>query len=361
VIEEVPGRFRVNRFHVRPVESLEIRREALIPADLELLMNRIRTAVTLFLVLGLSATSAWADFKRERTLMLEPGGVFTLDSDIGEVVLTGGSTSGARVVVTSDRDLDRDFDFAFDEGARGATVTIKRRGSIRRLFGGSESGRTRIAIEVPTRSDVHLHTSGGSVSASRLTGAVEVRSSGGGLDIEAIEGNVDGGTSGGGIRVHGVRGNVVANTSGGGITVTDAGGSVKADTSGGGITIDSVGGDLRASTSGGGVDVRGAGGRVEASSSGGGVTVRFAAGNSSGGVVSSSGGPVRVEIDPAAHMSIDASSSGGSVDSDVPVTIQGRVENDSLRGEMNGGGPLLRLRSSGGGVRIGRTSEAAKR
>jgi len=158
-----------------------------------------------------------------------------------------------------------------------------------------------------------------------------------------------------------VRGTVVANTSGGGITVTDAGGSVRADTSGGGITIDSVGGDLRASTSGGGVDVRGARGRVEANSSGGGVTVRFVTGNSSGGVVSSSGGPVRVEIDPAARLSIDASASGGSVDSDVPITIQGKVEHDSLRGEMNGGGPLLRLRSSGGGVRIARTSEAAKR
>jgi hypothetical protein len=61
---------------------------------------------------------------------------------------------------------------------------------------------------------------------------------------------------------------------------------------------------------------------------------------------------VRSEIDPGARVSIDASASGGSVNSDVPVTIQGKIERDSLRGEMNGGGPLLRLRSSGGGVRI---------
>ena len=58
-------------------------------------MNRIRTVVTMLLLLGLTATSAWADFKRERTLTFEPGGVFTLDSDIGEVVLTGGSASGS--------------------------------------------------------------------------------------------------------------------------------------------------------------------------------------------------------------------------------------------------------------------------
>ena len=126
-------------------------------------MSHIRTVLTSLLLLGLTATSAWADFKRERTLAFAPGGVFTLESDIGEVVLTGGSASGAHVVVTSDRDLDRDFDFTFDESPRGATVTIKRRGSIRRLFG-NETGRTRIAIEVPARADVRLRTSGGSVT-----------------------------------------------------------------------------------------------------------------------------------------------------------------------------------------------------
>lgn len=325
-------------------------------------MSRLLGLATLTLALTLAATAARADFRRERTLALESGGAFTLDSDIGEVVLTGGSASGARVVVTSDRDLDSDFEFTFDESARAATVRIKRRSSLRRLFGGwSENGHTRITIQVPTPADVHLSTAGGSISASHLTGALDIHSSGGGLDVEAVDGNVDGNTSGGSIRMRGIRGNAVANTSGGGITISDVGGTLKADTSGGGISITSVDGDVRASTSGGGVDVRSAGGRVEASSSGGGVTVRFAAGNSSGGAVSSSGGPVRVEIDPAAHMSIDASSSGGSVDSDVPITIQGKVANDSLRGEMNGGGPLLRLRSSGGGVKIGRTSEGAKR
>jgi len=108
------------------------------------------------------------------------------------------------------------------------------------------------------------------------------------------------------------------------------------------------------------VDVRGAGGRVDASSSGGGVTVRFAPGNSSGGVVSSSGGSVRAEIDPGAKVSIDAHASGGSVNSDVPVTIQGKVESDSLRGDMNVGGPLLRLRSSGGGVRISANAQGQR-
>ena len=100
--------------------------------------------------------------------------------------------------------------------------------------------------------------------------------------------------------------------------------------------------------------VRGAGGRVEAHSSGGPVTVRFAAGNNRGGVLSTSGGGVRTELDPSVALTIDASSSGGSVDSDFRVTVQGSQtrRRHSLRGDINGGGAMLRLRSSGGGVRI---------
>ena len=95
-------------------------------------MNRMIAVISFSLAVVLTATSAWADFKQERTLRLEPGGTFTLESDIGDVVLTGESASGARVLITSDKDLDRDFDVTFDETPRGATVRIKSRGSIRR-------------------------------------------------------------------------------------------------------------------------------------------------------------------------------------------------------------------------------------
>ena len=94
---------------------------------------------TQVLVLALTfcfvATAAWADFKLERKLALEPGGSFILETDIGAVMLTGEPSSGARVLITSDEDLDRDFEFAFSEEGRGVKVTIKRRG-MRRLFSG---------------------------------------------------------------------------------------------------------------------------------------------------------------------------------------------------------------------------------
>ena len=57
-------------------------------------------------------------------------------------------------------------------------------------------------------------------------------------------------------------------------------------------------------------------------------------------------------MDPGVGLEIDASTSGGSVDTDLPVTVRGSISKPALRGQLNGGGNRLRLRSSGGGIRI---------
>jgi DUF4097 and DUF4098 domain-containing protein YvlB len=317
-------------------------------------MTRTKILVALTVGIVLISAPAWADFKTERRLALEPGGAFTLESDVGSVTLTGDSSSGAIVTITSRRDdFDELFDLRFEETAGRATVTIKRRGNWLRGFWSGDwfNDNTHLVIRVPSQTTVDLKTSGGSVDASRLTGRLGMRTSGGSLRVESVEGNVEGKTSGGSVRMRDVRGDVVASTSGGSIDIVDVRGNLRATTSGGGIDIESVSGDLYASTSGGGVQIRNAGGRVEAHTSGGPVTAGFATGNSRGGELTTSGGGVRTEIDPKVALTIDASSSGGSVNSDLPVTVQGSIRN-SLQGDLNGGGAVLRLRSSGGGVRI---------
>ena len=59
-----------------------------------------------------------------------------------------------------------------------------------------------------------------------------------------------------------------------------------------------------------------------------------------------------VVVDKKFRVLTQISSHGGGVDCDLPITIQGRVSRTSLRGNLNGGGPILKLRSSGGGIRI---------
>jgi hypothetical protein len=322
-------------------------------------MRKTVLGVVAFCIL-FAAAPVSAQFKLERRLALEPRGTFTLETDSGAVVITGDSASGAVVTITSRRDdLDKYYDFQFEELAGAVKVTARRRGWLSGFFGSAFGGGPQFAIHVPRATSVNVNTSGGTVNASGLAGSTRVRSSGGSLSVTDIEGNVDGHTSGGSIDVRQVRGDIVMNTSGGAIEVANVRGSARVNTSGGHIEVDAVTGDIYADTSGGGVEIRGAGGRVEAHSSGGPVTVGFAAGNNRGGVLSTSGGGVRAEIDPTVALTLDASTSGGGVTSDVPVTTSGTISRGSLRGSINGGGALLRLRSSGGGIRISAASRSA--
>ena len=92
-------------------------------------MTRSKTLLALAVGCGLVAAPAWADFKTERRLALEPGGTFTLVSDVGAVTVTGDSASGAVVTITSERDdFEELFDLRFEEAAGRASVAIKRRG-----------------------------------------------------------------------------------------------------------------------------------------------------------------------------------------------------------------------------------------
>jgi hypothetical protein len=299
------------------------------------------------------SSPATAEYRAERQMTLGPGGTFILDSDAGAVIVTGDSPSGALVSITSQRDdFASRYDVRFQERSDGITVSVKRRGAwLSDMFRIWSGDNTRILIRVPRSTPTTISTTGGSIRASAL-GNATLRTSGGNIDAAEFAGEALLSTSGGSIRVRTVGGNLDADTSGGGIRASDIRGAVHVDTSGGSIVMENVTGDVRASSSGGGVRVAGAGGRVDAHTSGGSVDVLFTRGNARGGDLATSGGGITAAVDPGVGLTIDAVSSGGGVNTDVAVAIRGAVSGRELKGDLNGGGPLLRMRTSGGGVRI---------
>lgn len=66
-----------------------------------------------------------------------------------------------------------------------------------------------------------------------------------------------------------------------------------------------------------------------------------------------SGGGITVYLADGIGVDLDASSSGGRVDSDFAVDAETKTKS-TLVGRINGGGPQLHLRNSGGGVQIER-------
>jgi hypothetical protein len=321
-----------------------------------MLRRPLAPAALALLVAGcaLLAVPARADFRLAKELPLAPGGALLVRTDGGSVTVTGGAGEGATIVITSQRDdIPERYRFDFkSEGGRAEVIGERRVRGLARLFDWESDGRLHIEVKVPRTTRVDLQSSGGGIRIGSLAGDARLRSSGGGLRALEVAGNVDASTSGGGIDMQQIVGDLEVDTSGGGIRIAAVTGNVKAQTSGGGIDIDGVGGDVDAGTSGGGVDIRDVRGRVAAHSSGGPVTATLGAGSTAGGSLSSSGGGVRVRLDPAVRLTVDASSSGGSVRCDLPVRTRGKVRSHSLHGDLNGGGPTLTLRSSGGGIRI---------
>jgi hypothetical protein len=142
--------------------------------------------------------------------------------------------------------------------------------------------------------------------------------------------SVDVRTRGGRIRLRDLGGRTAAETSGGEIDLRGCGGSALLSSSGGPLWIERVEGDLRARTSGGPIGVRDVGGEIDAETSGGPIDVRLRAG---------------------AGARLDAETSGGFVRVDAPL---GSATRSPWRvvGEIRGGGPEVRLRTSGGWIRV---------
>lgn len=317
---------------------------------------RLRAAAVATLTFSIwAAGAAWAEgFHFEKPFDLASGATLSLRAEAGEVTVRGAEGSRALVTVSSDRsDFAEVYNVTAEaRGSNRLEVVVEKKHRGPAGWFESSRGHTTIEIVLPRSASAEVTTSGGSVEIAALAGTVQASSSGGALHVADLGGAAKLSSSGGKVTAERVDGALVAESSGGGVIAKAIGGSANLSSSGGSVEAEEIAGDLETASSGGGVRIREAHGRVEAESSGGPVKITFAAGNSHGGRVGSSGGGVEIRLDPGAALDIDAVASGGGVRSDLPITVQGKMKRDSLRGKLNGGGPLLELHSSGGGVTI---------
>jgi hypothetical protein len=335
------------------------------------------------LAIALAGTlSLFADTENQvrRSIPVNSPGRLVLGADWGAISVQPGTTRFAEVEVyfrghpRSRAEFDRMLrDFTLDVSQAGTEVRVNGRfkDGWRTTFGGSfwdwfnhapcHDGKCleytwlrqmEYRVSLPREFSVDLSTSGGSISVGDLKGEVSARTSGGSLSFGRIEGPVDGRTSGGSISLAGGKGKAVVHTSGGAIRIEDVAGEVDASTSGGSIQIQRASGRVSAHTSGGSISVRETTGAVDASTSGGSVSASLSAQPKEASRLSTSGGSIQIELAASVHVDVDASTSGGSVSSDFPVPTS--EDRRSLRAAINGGGPLLYLHTSGGGIHIGK-------
>lgn len=316
----------------------------------------MRRLLTLALTLTFATTAFAAEDVIRKGFNVTDGGTLRLSADVGGIKVVAGGTGVAIEITRKARGRRAEGFLAehkIDIRQSGNDVIIEDdldRGF--QTWSWSDDYDVQWNVRVPARYNVELKTSGGEIELGNLGGNVDARTSGGGIVTGQLGGPAMLRTSGGSIRIAGANGEIDARSSGGSIEVGDTKGKVDVRTSGGSIRVGRSGGEVIAKTSGGGIHIEEALGSVDAHTSGGSIHATIARQPSGDSRLSTSGGNVTVELASGIRADLDAKSSGGSVTSDVPVTIHGTKDENELEGQINGGGPKLVLRSSGGGIRI---------
>ena len=319
-------------------------------------IKRIRRAgVLIFLAIGALAARAGDEEGIVRTFSIAPSGELVVQAERAKVEVRGGSDQVRVSLRRGDDDaaaIEDDYDIGFEQTADRLVVTAMPR----RRFRLWDVKPLAISVEAPSGFGADIDTSGGSVRVAEIAGPLRVRTAGGSVRIDDVPGVVQARTSGGSIRHAGTSASVDANTSGGSIAIGHVQGAVFARTSGGRIAIEQAG-PVTARTSGGSIAVGQARGAVQAKTSGGSIDATLAVQPQDDSELRTSGGSITMRLAPDIAVDIDASSSGGNVRVEDGLKLDG----DHLeRGEpwkdvqatLNGGGPTLRLRTSGGSIRL---------
>jgi hypothetical protein len=285
-----------------------------------------QTALIALLSAVLSSGASAEEF--EESIAAQPGGTLRVDLDAGSVDVETHDRNEVRVEARAQGWL-RSMDFELSGDGTDTQLVGKVGGWLVPFFGNASA---EVRVRIPERYSVGVRTRGGSIDLEDVHGEVRARTSGGSITLDEAEGPVDLQTSGGSVEVEEVAGDLTARTSGGSIRVSEIDGSVELRTSGGNIDALDVRGPLMAHTSGGSISARFTGVPE--------------------GSLRTSGGSIEAEFPEDASVTLDARTSGGRVHVEHEILVRGGADRSRIEGKINGGGPKLELRTSGGNIRV---------
>ena len=166
---------------------------------------------------------------------------------------------------------------------------------------------------------------------------VTVRSGDGAVDVPAMSGHLEVQTGDGHIRVSGARGDIQLASGDGGIDAEGLDGALRAH---------SGDGHLHVSGRFDVLDLRTGDGHMEANAARGSKLAEQ-------WNLETRDGGMQVHIPHDLRAMLDARSGDGRLHVDLPISVRGDIRHHQLTGELNGGGPLLRLRSGDGSLLLG--------
>jgi DUF4097 and DUF4098 domain-containing protein YvlB len=178
--------------------------------------------------------------------------------------------------------------------------------------------RLHIEVRMPKDADLQVRTGDGSVKASNIVGAVDLRSGDGSLTVDALKGA---------IKLH---------TGDGAIEASDLDGKCDATSGDGRLRLAGRFDALTAHTGDGNIDVQAA----------------HASKMDSDWKITSGDGGIDVAVPSDLPANIEASSGDGRITSDIPITMDGVMSKSKIHGKMNGGGATLTIHTGDGSIHL---------
>jgi hypothetical protein len=166
------------------------------------------------------------------------------------------------------------------------------------------------------------------------------------LTVAAVNGEV---------TIRELSGDVSVEAVNGEIAISDVSGDVSAGAVNGEIAINRVSGDISAETVNGDVELEGVSGNVDGRAVNGRIEVTLVGDRLAGEGVTlvTVNGPVKVRMPENFSARLELETVSGGMDVDFPITISGRLGR-SISTTLGGGGPWVRVETTGGAIRVGR-------
>jgi hypothetical protein len=206
-------------------------------------------------------------------------------------------------------------------------------------------------ITTPMETQLKTETGSGSQTVDGLRGPVSVSAGSGNVRVSNISSEVRASSGSGRIELDSVKGSVRANAGSGGIRGSHVGGAFTASTGSGDITFDQTApGDVDVQTGSGRVNLQNVHGALRAETGSGRIE---ADGDPTGRWQLHTGsGRVGLRLPAQAAFELDARTGSGKITVDHPVTMQGSLQRNEVRGRVRGGGVMVSVRTSSGDIII---------
>lgn len=205
----------------------------------------------------------------------------------------------------------------------GNRIDIDVKGPQRETFTGIgiyRSTSARLVVSLPRRANVQARSGDGSISIARVNGRIELRSGDGSIRATDTSGDLTLNTMDGSIRVDGCQGRLTLETGDGGVSVSGEWRSARLRTGDGSIVY-----------------------RAEPGSA---VETDWQ--------ISTGDGTVSLFLPRDLNAEMDLHTGDGSVRNELEVATDGKGESNrrTLRGRLNDGGRLIRVRTGSGTIRL---------